>query len=148
MFWQEIEEEVTNARDDDCMIILQLDANAKIGKENLTNDPNNVTPNGKILLDIVERQNMTIVNTLMLCKGVITRERVTTNKTERSVLDYIIVCDKLKEYLEEMIIDEDRIHVLTKAGRKETNSDHNLLYSRFSILFDPKPITVRKEFSI
>ena len=49
-----------------------------------------------------------------------------------------------------MIIDEDRIHVLTKyESRKEIKktilSDHNILYSRFSILFDHKPKKIRKE---
>ena len=53
----------------------------------------------------------------------------------------------MKKYLEEMIIDEDRVHVLTKhAGRKQTVSDHNILYSKLSIIYNPKPITVRKEF--
>ena len=150
-FWQEIEEEILNAKDDNCMIVVQLDANAKIGKQNLKNDPNDESPNGSILLDIMERQNMTIVNTMKLCKGVITRERVTTTKVEKSVLDYVIVCEVLKKHLEEMVIDEDRIYVLTKHagkmdGKKKTLSDHNILYSRFSILFDPKPKTVRKEF--
>ena len=65
-FWQEIEEEITNAKDDDCMIIIQLDANTKIGKKHLKNDSNDETPNGRILIDIVERQNMTIANTMEL----------------------------------------------------------------------------------
>ena len=146
-FWQEIEEEITNAKDDDCMIIIQLDANAKIGNKHVKNDPNDETPNGRILIDIVERQNMTIANTMELCKGVITRERITATKTERSVLDYIIICEGMKKFLEEMMIDEDRVHVLTKHGkRKQTMSDHNILYSKFSIHFDPKPKTVRREF--
>ena len=129
------------------MIIIQLDANAKIGKKHVRNDPNYGTPNGRILLDIVERQNLTIVNTMELCKGVITRERITAIKTERSVIDYIIICEGMKKFLEEMIIDEDRVHVLTKrVKRKQTMSNHNILYSKFSIHFDPKPKTVRREF--
>ena len=70
-----------SAKDDNCMLILQLDANAKIGKQNLKNDPNDESPNGRLLLDIVERQHLTIVNTMELCKGVITRERITKSKT-------------------------------------------------------------------
>ena len=143
-------EEVVNAKENGCLTILQLDANAKIGKENLKNDPNNETANGRILLDVVERQNLTIVNTLDLCKGLTTRERKTNVRVEKSVIDYVIVCEVLKSYLEEMIIDEDRIHVLTKyASRKGIKktifSDHNILYSRFSILFDQKPKEIRKE---
>ena len=145
-FWQEVEEEILNAKDNNCLLLMQLDANAKIGKENLKNDPNNISSNGKILLDICERQNLTITNTLDICKGVITRERITRNNVERSVIDYVIVCEGMKQYMEEMFIDEDRTHVLTKYGKKKVVSDHNILYSKFSILFESKPKTLRKEF--
>ena len=148
-FWQEIEEEITNAKDDNCMIVIQMDANAKIGKKHVKNDPNDDTHNGRILIDVVERQKLVIVNTMELCKGVITRERITATNTERSVIDYIIICEDMKKFLEEMIIDEDRVHVLTKhTGRKQTVSDHNIMYSKLSIIYNPKPITVRKEFLI
>ena len=66
------------------MIILQLDANAKIGKTHINEEPNEETANGRIMLDIVDRQNLTIVNTLELCKGLITRERITENRIEKS----------------------------------------------------------------
>ena len=92
---------------------IQLDANAKIGMENLNNDPNNISANGKILIDVVERQKLVIANTLEVCKGVVTRERITKNTVERSVIDYVILCERMEEYLEEIMIDDDRTHVLT-----------------------------------
>ena len=149
-FWQEIEEEVITAKDENCLVIIQLDANAKIGREKIKDDPNETSANGKILLDMVGRQNLTIANTLEKCKGVITRERRTTLKVEKSVIDYVIMCESMKNYLEEMTIDDDRIHVLTKYAssrglKKKIISDHNILFSRFSILFDTKPKTVRRE---
>ena len=150
-FWQGIEEEIVSAKDENCLIILQLDANAKIGKENLKGDPNNATANGRILLDVVERQNLTIANTLDLCRGIITRERVTTLNVEKSVIDYVIVCSGLKDFLEEMIVDEDRTHVLTKYAstlgiKRKVVSDHNILFCRFSIVFDRIMNSVRREF--
>ena len=71
----------------------------------------------------------------------ITRQRKTRNKVEKSVLDYIIVCDVLKNYFESMSIDENRSHVLTKyASTKgvkcKVESDHNILYGVFSIKYD------------
>ena len=72
-FWQEIDQEAATAKDENCLVIIQLDANAKIGKEHIKNDPNDATANGKILIDLVERHNLTIANTLDLCKAVITR---------------------------------------------------------------------------
>ena len=150
-FWQEIEDEILKAKDDNCLILIQLDANAKIGREKIKEDPNNESPNGRIFLDIVDRQNLTIANTLELCKGVITRERVTLNKVEKSVIDYIVVCEEMKKYLEEMIIDDDRFHVLTKyagkqGGKKKILSDHNIMFSKFSIQCEYKRKTIRKEF--
>ena len=149
-FWQDIEQEILTAKDENCLVVIQLDANAKIGKENLKDDPNNVTKNGKILLDVVERQNLTIVNTLDLCKGVITRERASATKSEKSVIDYVVVCEDMKNYLEEMVIDDDRIYALTKyagtmGSKKKVVSDHNIMYCKFSILFDCAPPQIRKE---
>ena len=59
-FWKKIEEEVITAKDENCLVIIQLDANAKIGREKIKDDPNEISANGKILLDMVERQNLTI----------------------------------------------------------------------------------------
>ena len=82
----------------------------------------------------------------MISVRVITRERITVNKIERSVLDYVIVCEAMKKYIEEMFIDEDCTYVLTKYGKKKVVSDHNFLFSKFSILFESQPKTLRKEF--
>ena len=95
-----------------------MDANAKLGKNNIKNDPHETSNNGKLLLEMVERQNLSVANTLDKCKGVITRERKAGDKVEKSVIDYLIVCDGMKEYLEEMFIDDDRIFVLTKYTKK------------------------------
>ena len=35
LFWQTIETEIVSARQEGCLILLELDANAKIGSENL-----------------------------------------------------------------------------------------------------------------
>ena len=150
-FWQEIEQEIVDAKDENCLVIVQLDANAKIGKENLKDDPNNVTDNGKILLDVVERNTMCIVNTLDLCKGLITRERTAALKIEKSVIDYVLICEDMKKYVVEMNIDDERIHVLTKyAGKrgkkKRVQSDHNIMHCKFSITFERLQSQVRKEF--
>ena len=51
------------------------------------------------------------------------------------MIDYIIVCDFLLNYLEQMYIDEPRKHVLTKyLKRSKTASDHNILYAKFAII--------------
>ena len=150
-FWEELEEEIVDAENNNCLILVELDANAKIGRDNLKDDPNNISTNGKLLLDLVERNNLCIANTTSVCKGVITRERKTTSKIEKSAIDYIIVCNNMKEYLEEMFIDEDRLYVLTKyagkmGSKKMVTSDHNVLVAKFSIRFKCLPVNVRKEY--
>ena len=101
-------------------------------------------------MDFMDRQNLVIANALESCKGMITRERMFENKTEKSVIDYIMVCEELSRFILETKIDEDRIDVLsryvkTKQGRKIITSDHNILHSKFSIMVNRKPRSIRKE---
>ena len=79
------------------------------------------------------------------------RQRIFEKKTEKSVIDYIIICEELLKYLIEISIDEERIHALSRYMKKKTGnkiimSDHNVLTSRFSITFKRKPKFIRKEF--
>ena len=150
-FWQELEEEVVSAKDDDCLVLIQLDANAKLGSKIIKDDPHDMTENGQLLLDILDRQNLTAVNSMNICDGVITRERITKARAEKSVIDFVIVCSKLKEFVKYMLIDESRVHVLTKYAsrngmKKKSVSDHNILMCRFSIHVVAKLVTLRKEY--
>ena len=62
----------------------------------------------------------------------ITRYRKTTIRTEQSVLDFFIVCEKFFTFITKMIVDEARKFPLTKfsskVGQKSIKvSDHNTL---------------------
>ena len=57
-FWQEVENEVIVAKENNCLILLQMDANAKVGKEEISNDPNEASKNGKLLIEMVKRQGL------------------------------------------------------------------------------------------
>ena len=48
------------------------------------------------------------------CNGVITRQRITKNRVEKSILDYIITCEKLHDLMEEIMIDEAQTFSLMK----------------------------------
>ena len=104
-FWIELEKEVLKAKEDETLVIIQMDANAKAGKEIINDDPNDMSENGKLMLGLVKRQNLRILNTSSKCSGVVTRERVAGDKLEQSVIDYIITCDTLADLLDEMIIE-------------------------------------------
>ena len=136
-----------NAKDNDCLVIVELDA--KVGKEVIKDDPNQMSNNGKLMLDVIERQNLHIANSCDLCEGTITRERRVGEKSEKSIIDYIIICDKMKRFLTAMTIDDRRDYVLsrymkTKTGTKTITSDHNILIGKFSVTFERRQRQVRK----
>ena len=54
-----------------------MDANAKVGNKVVPGDPHEVSDNGKLLLDLVERQNLRILNSSPKRSGVVTRHRAT-----------------------------------------------------------------------
>ena len=150
-FWMELEAEVIKAKDDNRNILIQMDANAKLGSEIVKGDPHRMSNNGKLLFDLLERQDLVVVNALNKCKGIITRERTLENKSEKSVIDYIVISQGLQKFLIEMNIDEDKKYALAryvknKKGTKVVNSDHNTLFCKFSVSFNKKPNIVRKEF--
>ena len=116
-FWQELEGEVIRAKDENCYIIIEMDANAKVGKKVIKEDQHNISSNGKIMLDFVERQGLIISNSMDICKGAVTREREVQNKIERSTIDYIITCEELSKHITEVMIDEDRIHTYPDVSK-------------------------------
>ena len=42
--------------------MIEMDANAKVGKKVVKGDPHEMTNNGKLMLDLTERQNLVITN--------------------------------------------------------------------------------------
>ena len=70
---------------------------------------------------------------------------------EKAVIDFVLVCAEMREFIKSLFIDEKRIHVLTKYAskkgiKKHKASDHNIMVGRFSIQLEVKPRTVRTEF--
>ena len=136
-FWQELEKEIIDAKEEECFILIQMDANAKLGGEVLKNDSHSMSVNGQRLWDIIQRQNLNCLNSHQLCEGSITRHRKTVNGDEKAILDYIIVCEQLAAFLQCMMIDEKRENILTKyvslkGVRVKSESDHNPLFDLHS----------------
>ena len=50
---------------------------------------------------------------MSLCQGVITRQRITDQLKEKSVLDVFLVCDQALPFVRRMVIDENRENPLT-----------------------------------
>ena len=140
-FWNTLEQEIIAAKHSNCLVLVQLDANAKVGKSVIPSDPKETSENGKLLIELIERENLYLQNISQFCKGVITRQRKTKNGVERSAIDYILTCEQLNRYFEEMLIDEDQTFTLTKyssmKGKKKiVKSDHNIMFAKFNIKYE------------
>ena len=144
-FWHSLEKEIIKAKQENCGIKIQMDANAKLESE-----IQELSRNGQYLLDLASRQNLKILNNSEFCKGKITRHRITKNKVEKSILDYILVCDILSNYFTSMLIDEERLFTLTKFVStrgviKPTKSDHNILYCSFNLTYKKEILPQRRQ---
>ena len=109
-----------------------------MGTKYILRDPHEMSPNGAILASIVERQQLIVVNGSDMCKGAITRRRVTKKRIEESIIDIVLVSNDMMAHLVEMKVDEDRKYVLTKVtktkkGIKVQESDHNTILTEFNL---------------
>ena len=80
-----------------------------------------------------QNPHLTVVNSLSLCKGVVTRRRFREGRLEESVLYFFGVCHLVLPHVTRMIIDEERRYVLTnyeraKKGGKVSDTDHATEY--------------------
>ena len=113
-FWEFLEREADNADKAGAGFILQMDSNAHLGKEVIKNDVNDQNSNGKLFTEFLERMpQLTIINSLSLCEGLITRMRKTTRGVEMSVLVVFVTCNKILPYIIKIKIDEKRENTLT-----------------------------------
>ena len=139
-FFISLEEEVVKAAVAGKSVIIDMDANAKLGPKFISGDPHKMSANGELLAGIVERQHLVVVNGTNVCKGKITRRRVAKNKIEESIIDMVIVSSDLINDIESLEIDEARNHLLTrisktKKGVIKKESDHNVLITTFKDTF-------------
>ena len=150
-FWDFIEDEVVQAESEHQGIIIQIDGNLHAGEKLLKNDPNPQNQNGKLFMQFLRRNSMlSVVNSLNICEGLITRQRSLETRSEKAVLDFFIVNEILNPFLKKMIVDEKREFSLGNYAQRHKNkriieSDHNGLILELALEFSAqKP--ERKEF--
>ena len=90
-----------------------------IGKEG----ENSITPNGEMLLDFCIRNNLKIANTFFIHKNIHKWTRVSEERNEKSIIDYIIVSNNLFYNTND---------VRVKRGA-EIYSDHFLVVGKFNL---------------
>ena len=92
--------------------VVEADFHSKLGKEYIPKDSHTQDKKGKLLADIIRRQNLTVTNGLVVCQGTITEEHVTTAK--KSAISFVLVSDDMVDSIEAVKIDEEIEHVLTR----------------------------------
>ena len=122
-------------------MVIEMDANSKLGPEHIPNDPHPMSANGKILSNIIKRNALIVANGTRQCEGLITRQRSTTDRDEKSCIDLVLLSMDLSNYFKGLFIDDTRKHVLTritntKNGVRKKESDHNVLLTEFSCQID------------
>ena len=156
MFYSRLDEEIASAQEADYGIILEMDCNAKLGKNIIKGDPaENMSENGKHLFELLEKHNLHLVNASDKCKGVITRQRINKKgtdqeKIEKSVIDFLVVNEVVTPFIIEMNIDDKREKVLTNFSSKNPSkqvkeSDHNIIEAKFSFQVQRGRHSNRKE---
>ena len=75
-FWKYLDQDVQQAYISRSGFILQFDGNLWAGKDIIPGDPNNQNRNRKLFQEFLERNSqLTVVNALPQCEGLIPRER-------------------------------------------------------------------------
>ena len=117
-----LHEEILEMKDEG-EIFLAMDGNAKLGI--LGEIPSR---NGKLLKQVFNNTNLTLMNSNSKCEGRVTRKN-TVNDQEFSAIDFIVVSENVEKWINKIVIDEDGLSTI--KGKKET--DHNTIISTLSI---------------
>ena len=140
-FFVTLDQEISKALTCKKSVFIALDANCKMGKEYIPQDPHKMSSNGDVMAEIIDKNAMCVVNGLQeKCDGVITRVRRTEDgNVERSAIDLVLVSADMVDSIVSLKIDEKRKNVLTKITKnkkgeiKVQESDHNVLETNIDI---------------
>ena len=133
-FWTYLDEEVFIAENIGSGLVLHFDGNLWAGSEIIPGDPRPQNRNGKLFEEFLSRHpQLTVVNALSLCEGLITRRRMKDGKLELSVLDFFVVCSRVLPHITKMVNDENKKYILTnygnvRKGGKANDTDHVTQY--------------------
>ena len=108
-FWEYLDEEVVLAKNSGGGFILHFDGNLWAGQDIIPGDPRPQNRNGKLFQEFLSRNShLTVVNSLPICDGLVTRRRIKDGVLEESVLDFFLVCNLVLPHITKMVIDESK----------------------------------------
>ena len=150
-FFIALEKEIVSAEICNKSVIIEMDANSKLGPTIIDGDPHEQTNNGKMLIDIIVRHGLVVVNGLKDRRtGLITREKHTSRSIEKSIIDLVIVTADIASDIESIVIDDKKNVALskivkTKNGPKIVTSDHNSVITSFRFDYNPSKVKPKVE---
>ena len=124
--YQEIKDQIIQARQQSQNIIILGDFNAKVGAR-IKGNKETVTKGGRQIIKLVDKQDMGILNEESeICKGLLSREQ----GKEKSVIDDVITNKENLQKIRKMIIDENKEYATYRTECQQdqvrkTYSDHN-----------------------
>ena len=105
------------------------------GENIITKDHKKQNQNGRYFENFLYKNpNLSVANALSQCEGLITRIRHTKNGTQKSVLEFFVVCDKILPLVTKMTIDEKGVQSLTRYKGKITRTDHCMLELNINLM--------------
>ena len=131
-FFDELNTEIESCSLHEDTPIVVGDINAKIGLVN--NTITDLSPNGKLLHSIIDDHSLKVVNFHPECSGKWTRVMCTDQKSEKSVIDYILTNSDLYQHTKSITIDEERLFTPfnTFKNNRVKFTDHNSIFTEFS----------------
>ena len=113
---------------------------------------------GKILSELIERQNLVVINGSDKAEGLITRSRQIANNMRRkyieeSVIDLILTTENIFSQTTNMKVYENKEHILhrkikTKNGFVRKNSDHNIIETNFNISYQNNKESIMEFYNL
>ena len=102
------------------------DFNCKVG-DAITGNTESISKGGKMLLKMINEENLNLVNSLKVCKGKWTwyRRFKETGHEQKSILDYFIINEEVSSTITQAIIDEEKNY----TPHRETNGESIGTYS-------------------
>ena len=147
LFWNYLDYDVFQAKNKGSGFILHFDGNLWAGDKIIPGDKKTQNRNGFMFEQFLERHtHLTVVNSLSLCEGLITRMRMKQGKLEGSSLDFFVVCSRIIPFVTKMVIDQDRKYILTnytqvRKGGNAIDSDHFTQYMDVQLKYkNEKPV--------
>ena len=107
--------------------------NGRLSQNYVKGNDHQTTPNGKLIIDIIEKYSLMLVNSSSICSGLWTQFG---KSTRPSVLDYVIISQEMTQYRKNVKIDDSRCFSRFRTI-KEKDNKHKIVHSdHISIFID------------